>query len=126
MAAGYQLMSQGSAPGTFYDLIISGINGHPVTEAQEPWVNQLLTTFQAVAAVACRGDRRRGPAAGMPVPSGVAARRYPWHPDRAADLDRARVIVYSVVCTTCGSRFLLDTAVAEAAAFDGHWASPRR
>ena len=52
----------------------------------------------------------------MPVPSGVAARRYPWHPDGAADLDRARGIVYSVVCTTCGTRSLLDTAVAEAAA----------
>ncbi len=52
----------------------------------------------------------------MPVSSGVAARRYPWHSDGAADLDRARVIVYSIVCTTCGTRSLLDTAVAEAAA----------
>ena len=69
MAAGYQRMSQGSAPGTFYDLIISCINGHAVTEAQEPWVNQLLTTFQAVAAVASRAIAGEGPSAGMPVPS---------------------------------------------------------
>ena len=36
LAVGYRLMSQGSAPGTLHDLIISERNKHPVTEQQEP------------------------------------------------------------------------------------------
>ncbi len=117
MAIGYRLMSQGSAPGTFYDLLITRSSGHHVTEGQEPWVNHLLLTFQALAAVASQAIARQGPAAAMPVPTTVAARRYPWHTDTdPGTADRSRVIVYSVICTTCGSGFLLDTAVAEAAA----------
>jgi hypothetical protein len=117
MAIGYGLMSQGSAPGTFYDLLITRSNGHHVTEDQEPWVNHLLLTFQAVAAVATEAIASQGAAAAMPVPTTLAARRYPWHTDTdPGAADRSRMIVYSVICTTCASRFLLDTAVVEAAA----------
>jgi hypothetical protein len=117
MAVGYKMMSQGSAPGTFYDLFITRSNGHHVSEVQEPWVNQLLTTFQAMAAVATEAIATHGPAATMPGTPTVAARRYPWHTGASpGDADRTRVMVYSVICSTCGSRFLLDTAVAEAAA----------
>ncbi len=116
MASGYGLMSEGSAPGTFYDLIISRSNGHAVTEVQEPWVNQLLTTFQAVAVAATEVIAGQGPATSS-VSSTIAARRYPWHTGTGPGAaDRSRVIVYSVSCTTCGSRYLLDTAVSEAAA----------
>jgi hypothetical protein len=116
MATGYGLMSQGSAPGTFHDLIVSSFNRHPVTEPQEPWINELLTTFQAIAEVATEAVAGQGRGASMPIPARVAARRYPGLADKTAAPDRDRVTVYSFVCSTCGSRYLLDTAVAQAAA----------
>lgn len=117
IAEGYRRMSRGSAPGTFHDLIISEFNRHPVTEQQEPWVNELLTTFQAMASASARAIAGGGPDAKLPVTPSEAARQTPGFDGVAPELtDRRHVRVHAVDCQTCGSRFLLDTAVAEAAA----------
>jgi hypothetical protein len=55
IAAAYQDIARGSAPGTFHDLIISVRNGHGVTEAQEPFVNELLATLQSMGMAAATG-----------------------------------------------------------------------
>lgn len=117
MAAGYRRMSAGSAPGTLHDLIISELNRHPITEQQEPWVNDLLTTFQTIAGVAADAIARSGAKARIPVSLAEAARRYPWQQEVKPDLPNRddNVHTYAFDCTTCGSRFLLDTAVASAA-----------
>lgn len=117
MAAGYRLISQGSASGTMYDLIISERNRHPITEQQEPWVNELLTTFESIAAVATETIRGVGTGARLPMAPSVAARRTPWQREAGPGVgDRTDVIVYAVRCTTCESRFMVDTSVALAAA----------
>jgi len=117
MAAAYRLMSQGSAPGTFYDLIISERNRHAIGEQQEAWVNELLTTFQAIAAAAADAIAHGGANASLPVTPSEAALPHPVLRGAAPDVpDRSHVIVYEIDCETCGSRFLWDEAVASAAA----------
>jgi hypothetical protein len=117
MARAYKLMSHGGAPGTFHDLTISDFNRHPVTEQQEPWVNELLTTFQAMAAIAADAIVLGGAHASFSMPPSDAARHLPGFPGIALDrIDRLRVTVYAVECVTCATRYLLDTAVAWAAA----------
>lgn len=117
MAAGYRQMSAGSAPGTFHDLIISEYNRHPITEQQEPWVNELLTTLQTIAGVAADAITKGGVNARISISVAEAARRYPWQREVTADApSRGDVHVYAFDCTTCGSRFLQDTAVVSAAA----------
>lgn len=116
MAAGYQRMSQGSAPGTLHDLIISEFNHHPIAEQQEPWANELLTTFETLAGVAADAIAKDGAEARIPMSLDEAARRYPWQRDVDPHLTRDEVHTYGVDCITCGSRFLLHTAVASAAA----------
>jgi hypothetical protein len=116
MAAGYRQMSAGSAPGTLHDLIISEYNRHPITEQQEPWVNDLLTTFQTIAGVAANEIAKRGAKAKIPMSLADAARRYPWQDEVRPNLpNRDNVHTYALDCITCGSRFLLNTAVASAA-----------
>ena len=116
MAAAYRQMSAGSAPGTLHDLIISEYNRHPITERQEPWVNELLTTFESIAGMAAKSIAKRGTGARISMSLEEAARRYPWQgEDEPSVPGRGDVHVYAVDCTTCGSRFLLNTAVASAA-----------
>ena len=116
MAAGYRAMSAGSAPGTLHDLIISEYNRHPITEQQEPWVNELLTTFETLAGVAADAIARGDGKARIPMSLAEAARRYPWQREVEAQApSRDDVHVYAFDCTTCGSRFLQDIAVASAA-----------
>jgi hypothetical protein len=117
MAVGYRLMSQGSAPGTLHDLIISERNQHPVTERQEPWVNELLTTFESIAATATETIEDKGARASLAITPSIAARRWPWRREGSPEVgDRTTVVVYALRCTTCETRFLLDTAVDQAAA----------
>jgi hypothetical protein len=117
MAAGYRLMSQGSAPGTLHDLGISEFNRHPITEPQEPWVKELLTTFESLAGAAADAIAKNGAKAQFPMPLAEAALRYPWQREvKPRDPSRDDVHVYAFDCTTCGSRFLQDIAVASAAA----------
>jgi hypothetical protein len=124
MADAYKLMSRGGAPGTFHDLTISNFNRHPVTEQQEPWVNELLTTFQAIAATAADAVVLGGAHARLPMRPSDAARHLPGFPGIALDrIDRLRVIVYAMECVTCEALYLLDTAVASAAA--KRWAVTR-
>ena len=121
MATGYRLVSRGSAPGTFHDLIISEFNRHPITEQQEPWVNELLTTLQAIAGVAADAIAEGHAQATIPMSLAEAARRYPWQQDADPGASRRDdVHTYAFDCATCGSRFLLGTAVASVAA--RHWA----
>ncbi len=117
MAAGYRLISQGSASGTMYDLIISERNRHPISEQQEPWVNELLTTFESIAALAAETIEGDGADAKFPMAPSVAARHTAWLREaRPMVGNRTDVIVYAVRCTTCESRFMVDTSVALAAA----------
>jgi hypothetical protein len=117
MAAGYRRMSQGSAPGTLHDLIVSAYNHHPITEQLEPWVNELLTTFETLAGVAAGAIARGDAKARIPMSLAEAARRYPWQRELEPHApSRDDVHVYAFDCTTCGSRFLQDIAVASAAA----------
>jgi hypothetical protein len=116
MAAGYGLMSAGSAPGTLHDLIISAYNRHPITERQEPWVNELLTTFETLAGMAAEAIAKRGARAQISTSLDEAARRFPWQRENEPPVrGRLDVHIYAIDCTTCGSRFLLNTAVASAA-----------
>ena len=69
IAKAYLAMSEGSAAGTFHDLIISLFNGHPVTERQEPWINELLSTFQSIGVLAARAIKDRGTSARLPMSS---------------------------------------------------------
>lgn len=117
MGTAYERMSGGSASGTFHDLIISELNRHPVSERQEPWINELLTTFQAMAEVAMRAIVLDGATASLPVSPSVAARRIPGMGGVGLDrIDRRQVTVYALDCRACGSRYLLNTAVDDAAA----------
>jgi hypothetical protein len=124
MAAAYRLMSQGSAPGTFHDLTISDFNRHPVSEQQEPWVNELLTTFQAIAAKAADAVLLDGAHARLPVQPSEVARHMPGFPGIALErIDRLRMTVYAMECMTCETDYLVDTAIAWAAA--KRWAVTR-
>lgn len=117
MAAGYRRLSAGSASGTFHDLTISKFNRHPISEQQEPWVNELLTTFQALAGMAADAIASGGAKARISMSLAEAARRYPWQREVEHHApSRDNVHVYAFDCTTCGSRFLEDLAVASAAA----------
>ncbi|HTE65767.1 MAG TPA: hypothetical protein VK736_05870, partial [Candidatus Binatia bacterium] len=117
MAAAYRRMSAGSASGTFHDLTISKFNRHPISEQQEPWVNELLATFQALAGMAADAIASGGAKARISMSLAEAARRYPWQREVEHHApSRDDVHVYAFDCTTCGSRFLEDLAVASAAA----------
>jgi hypothetical protein len=117
MAAGYRRMSAGSASGTLHDFGISAYNHHPITEHQEPWVNELLTTFESLAGVAAHAIAKGGAKAQFPMSVAEAALRYPWQREvKPQHPSRGDVHVYAFDCTTCGSRFLQDIAVASAAA----------
>jgi hypothetical protein len=110
----YLQFSQGSAPGTFHDYSISAFNRHPVTERQEPWINELLTTFQAIGLQAARVVAADGEAARLPASLNEVANQTAGiesAPPRAS-----RMRIYGMRCTTCETRFILDHAVDSAAA----------
>ncbi len=113
-ADAYLSLSGGSAAGTFHDLIISLFNRHAVTERQEPWINELLTTFQSIGLQAARAISDGGPSAMLPTGVEEAAAR---HAHIEGDVPpRTRIHVTGMRCTTCDSRFMLDSAIDWAAA----------
>lgn len=119
IAAGYQHMAQGSAPGTFHDLIISVRNGHRVTEAQEPFVNELLETFQSMGMAAATALSADDVQAAISEGADELAARHVWHYVDGSRLpSRAEHIVTGMRCKTCGTRYTLDDAP--------RWAAARR
>ena len=116
MAKAYLAMSDGSSAGTFHDLIISLFNGHPVTERQEPWINELLSTFQSIGVLAARAVNDGGASARLPMSvrrgrCAATLRRSQTHAP-----PRTRIHVSGMRCTTCDSRFLLDSTLDSGAA----------
>jgi hypothetical protein len=117
MAAAYQVMARGSAPGTFHDRIISVRNRDAVTEAQEPFVNELLTTLESLGMSAAMTIAADGEQAAMRETAEQLAARYAWHyVDGSAIPSRSDHIVTGLRCKTCGSRYSLDDAPRLAAA----------
>jgi hypothetical protein len=112
-------MAQGSAPGTFHDRIISVRNGDAVTEAQEPFVNELLTTLESLGMAAATAISTDGGHAAMRQTAEELAVRSVWHyVDGAATPPRTEHIVTGVRCNRCASRYMLDDAP--------RWAAARR
>ena len=109
-AHAYERMSQGSAPGTFHDLIISERNRHAVTELQEPYVNELLDTHQSLGIAAARALTRHGNDAALSEPAAETAARYAFLPADAPEPSRTRITVTGLRCKTCGTIYQLDTA----------------
>lgn len=108
-ADAYLRLSAGSASGTFHDLTISLYNGHRVTEDQEPWVNELLATFQSIGLLAARAISDGGASAPMPTSVEEAAAR---HAHVGEDVPpRTRMHVNGMRCTTCDTRFMLDSSI---------------
>jgi hypothetical protein len=110
MAGAYASMSQGSAPGTFHDRIISVRNHDLVTSRQEPFVNELLTTFESVGLACMNAIRADGDAAPLHQSTADTASEYwlRWQGHEVAS--RWRKVVTGVRCRTCDSRYLLDDA----------------
>ncbi len=113
-AKAYSAMAGGSAAGTFHDLIISLFNGHQVTERQEPWINEMLSTFQSIGVLAARAVKDGGASARSPMSAAEAAALHPWSQTDAPP--RTRIHVSGMRCTTCDGRFLLDTTLDSGAA----------
>jgi hypothetical protein len=110
MARAYTSMTQGSAPGTFHDLIISVRNHHPITPAQEPFVNELLTTFESVGLASMNAITADGDEAALEQSTAAVAGEH-WLRWQGHDVaSRWRKIVTGVRCRTCDSRYLLDDA----------------
>ena len=108
MAGVYASMSQGSAPGTFHDLTISVFNHHPITPRQEPFVNELLTTFQSVGLACMNAISADGDAAALGQSTAEIASDY-WLRWQGHDVaSRWHKVVTGVRCKTCDGRFLLD------------------
>jgi hypothetical protein len=117
-AHAYELMSRGSASGTFHDLTISEFNRHAVTEIQEPYVGALLDTLQSLGIAAARAITLNGDEAILPEPTAEAAARYAF---ASADTpSRRRILVTGLRCTTCGTGYQLDVAPYQVAG--RHWA----
>jgi len=115
-ADAYLRLSAGSASGTFHDLTISLFNRHSVTEDQEPWINELLTTFQSIGLLAARTVSEGGAAAALGITVEEAAAS---HPHIEGDVPpRTRIHVAGMHCTTCDSRFMLDSST--------DWSAARR
>ena len=111
MAAAYRVMAQGSAPGTFHDRIISVHNRDAVTEAQEPFVNELLTTLESLGMAAAMAVAADGELAAMRETADQLAARYVWHyVDGSATPLRTEHPVTGMRCKRCGSRYTLDEA----------------
>jgi hypothetical protein len=115
-ARAYRSMAQGSAPGTFHDLIISARNQHTVTSSQEPFVNELLTTFQSVALGAVVAIERDGEGAILEQPIAEVAAKDVWAQQGSNGTSRWLMWATGVRCTTCDSRYQLDDAAAVIAA----------
>jgi hypothetical protein len=115
-ARAYRSLSAGSAPGTFHDLVISTRNDHAVTSAQEPFVNELLTTCQSIAAVAAAAIERDGDGATLDRPTADVAAEHAWVRDTPDVPNRWRIVVTGLRCATCDSRYQLDEAPALVAA----------
>lgn len=107
MARAYQRMSQGSAPGTFHDLIISMRNGHAVTEIQEPYVNELLATLQSIGRSAAHSVVVEGADARLSDEILDVAARDVFMP--LDSLPRRREIMVTLMrCVVCGTTYQLD------------------
>lgn len=116
MARAYRAMSQGSAPGTFHDLLISVRNQAPITELQEPFVNEVLSTFQSLGLACMNAIHSGGDEATLGRSTAEAAGEH-WLQWQGHDLpSRWPKVVTGVRCTTCDSRYQLDDASAWAAA----------
>jgi hypothetical protein len=119
MAAAYQVMAQGSAPGTFHDRIISIRNRDAVTEAQEPFVNELLTTLESLGMAAAMAIAADGEHAAIQETPEQLAARYTWHyVDGSETPPRTEHVVTGMRCKTCGSRYTLNDSP--------RWAAARR
>jgi hypothetical protein len=112
----YRALSQGSAPGTFHDLIISVRNEHAITSGQEPFVNELLTTFQSVALGATEAIEGAGDEATLERPTADVAAEHAWAQQTPDPPNRWQMMVTGVRCTTCDSRYQLDESPAWIAA----------
>jgi hypothetical protein len=110
MARAYASMSQGSASGTFHDRIISVRNHDPITARQEPFVNELLTTFQSIGLACMNAVTADGDDAELGQSTADTASEY-WLRWQGHDVaSRWRKVVTGVRCRTCDSRYLLDDA----------------
>lgn len=108
MARAYASMSQGSAPGTFHDLIISVRNHDPITAHQEPFVNELLATFQSIGLACMNAIAADADGAQLGQSTADTAREH-WLRWQGHDVaSRWRKAVTGVRCRTCDSRYLLD------------------
>ena len=117
MAGAYRVMARGSAPGTLHDRIISVRNRDAITEAQEPFVNELLTTLESLGMAAAMAIAADGEQAAMRETAEQLAARYAWHyVDGSATPSRTEHVVTGVRCKKCDSRYSLDDAPRLAAA----------
>jgi hypothetical protein len=110
IARAYKDMSRGSAPGTFHDLIISVRNGHPITPDQEPFVNELLTTFESIGRAASDAILADGDDATLGSSAADAAADYAFSRGNPDAPRRWHIVSTGIRCTTCNSRFQLDDA----------------
>lgn len=116
LADAYASMSQGSAPGTFHDLIISVRNQHLITWAQEPFVNELLSTFESVGLACANAIRAEGDEAELGQATAETASEH-WLRWQGHDVaSRWRKVVTGVRCTACHNIYLVDDSPAWAAA----------
>jgi hypothetical protein len=106
-ARAYERMSQGSAPGTFHDLIISTRNGHAITEIQEPYVNELLATLQSLGRSAAHAVVVDGADARLPDGILDAAARDVFMPLDSPPR-RREIMVTLMRCAVCGTTYQLD------------------
>lgn len=110
MARAYRSMSAGSASGTFHDVTISVLNDHPITSRKEPFLNELLTTFQSLGTGATLAIERDGDRALLGRPAADVAAEHAWTPQDGESRSRWDLMfVTGVRCTTCDSRYRLDT-----------------
>ena len=109
MARAYDRMSQGSASGTFHDLIISMRNGHAITEVQEAYVNELLATFQSIGRAATHAVVVEGAEARLTESIADAAARDVFMPLESLSPPRRREIIVTLMhCAVCGTTYQLD------------------
>ena len=106
-ARAYERISQGSAPGTFHDLIISVRNGHAVREIQEPYVNELLATLQSIGRSAAHMVVVAGAQAPLDEEIAEVAARDVFMPLESPPR-RRQIMVTLMHCVVCGTKYQLD------------------
>ena len=121
MARAYESMQEGSAPGTFHDLVMSAHNRNTVTQRAEPYVNELLETFQSLGLATTQAIKRGGDNARMASSTPDLASQYVLALRGSDAPSRRRIVVTGVRCTTCNTSYQLDDAAHRVAARKWSW-----